>query len=61
LADLIKEQCGIEPQLLSGKRGEFTVWYNQIPIADKKLEICDVFPPHEQIIEIILRLQEETP
>jgi hypothetical protein len=61
LADLIKEKCGIESQLLSGKRGEFTVWYNETPIADKKLEVCDVFPPYEQIVEIILRLKKEAP
>jgi len=61
LAALIKEHCGIESELLSGKRGEFSVWYNQQAIADKHLEVCDVFPSYEEIVNIILRLQEENP
>ena len=59
LADLIKSKCGIESKLLSGKRGEFTVWYNGTAIADKKLEVCDVFPSYEEIVEIILNLQQK--
>ena len=60
LADLIKAKCGIEAQLLSGKRGEFTVWFNGVAIADKNLSVCDVFPPFEQIVETILRMQDQS-
>ena len=55
----VKSKCGIDSELLSGKRGEFTVWYNGVAIADKKLEVCDVFPSHEEIADIILKLQQE--
>ena len=59
LAEIIKSKCGIDSDLLSGKRGEFTVWYNGVAIADKKFEVCDVFPSYEEIADIILTLQQE--
>ena len=59
LAEIIKSKCGIDSELLSGKKGEFTVWYNGIAIADKNFEVCDVFPSQQEIAEIIWKLQQE--
>ena len=59
LAEIIKSKCGIDSELLSGKKGEFTVWYNGIAIADKNFEVCDVFPSQLEIADIIWKLQQE--
>ena len=35
MAELIKRELGIEPELVEGERGEFTVWVGDQVVAKK--------------------------
>ena len=35
MAALIKDDLGVEPALIEGKRGEFTVWVGEERVAQK--------------------------
>lgn len=35
MAELIKRELGIEPELVEGERGEFTVWVGDRVVAKK--------------------------
>jgi hypothetical protein len=49
LAELIKLECSVSIELVSGSKGEFTVWLNDEVIAQKKM----TFPLFPDIVEQI--------
>ena len=51
LAEMIQLECDLPIELLSGERGEFTVWLNDEIIAQKKM----TFPSFPAIVEEIKR------
>ncbi len=44
---MIKNEFGIEPELVEGKRGEFTVWVDERQVAQKG---WFMFPSDEKIV-----------
>ncbi len=47
MAELIKRELGVEPELVEGGRGEFTVWVGD-RVAAKKGWVR--FPPEERVL-----------
>jgi hypothetical protein len=47
VATLIKNEIGIEPEIVVGGRGEFTVWVGDETVARKD---SDGFPPDAAIV-----------
>ena len=50
MAALIKDQLGLETELESGNRGEFTVWVDGVKVAEKSRT---GFPGEPAIIETV--------
>jgi len=48
VADEIKAALGLETELISGNRGEFTVWVDDIIVAQKS---GDEFPDPSRAVE----------
>ena len=55
MAALIKEKLGLETELESGSRGEFTVWVDGRKIAEKSRS---GFPSEPAIIDLIKKAVE---
>ena len=47
MAELIKRELGVEPELVEGDRGEFTVWVGDQMVAKKGWVR---FPPDERVL-----------
>lgn len=47
MAELIKSELGVEPELVTGKRGEFTVWVGERVVAKKG---WIRFPPDQKVL-----------
>ena len=52
MAALIKDKTGIEPELVEGGRGEFSVWVGTERVARKGMR---GFPSDEQVLEAVER------
>lgn len=50
MADVLREHLGLETELVSGDRGEFTVWVGDRVVARKTL---DGFPTPETCLEAV--------
>ena len=47
MAELIKRELGVEPELIEGDRGEFTVWVGDRVVAKKGWVR---FPPDSKVL-----------
>ncbi len=47
MAELIRRELGVEPELVEGDRGEFTVWVGDRVVAKKGWVR---FPPDERVL-----------
>ena len=52
MAALIKDKLGLDTDLESGNRGEFTVWVDGVKVAEKSRT---GFPAESAVIEIVRR------
>jgi hypothetical protein len=52
VAALIKDQLGVDPDLIEGGRGEFTVWVGDEVVAKKDLQ---GFPTDEEALAAVQR------
>ena len=52
MAALIRNQTGVEPELIEGGRGEFTVWVGDRCVAQKD---PNGFPTDDQILVAVQR------
>jgi hypothetical protein len=52
VAALIKAETGIEPELVAGGRGEFTVWVGEETVAKKD---AGGFPSDEEAVAAVRR------
>ena len=52
MAALIKDELGVEPELIEGGRGEFTVWVGDEVVAKKDLQ---GFPTDEDALAAVQR------
>jgi hypothetical protein len=50
VAELLKRELGIEPELIEGDRGEFTVWVGERVVA-KKWWVR--FPPDRRVLSAV--------
>ena len=50
MAELIKRELGVEPELVEGDRGEFTVWVGDRVVAKKGWVR---FPPDERVLSAV--------
>ncbi|MCS6884777.1 MAG: hypothetical protein RMM17_03590 [Acidobacteriota bacterium] len=50
MAALIKEELGLDTELESGDRGEFTVWVNSQKVAEK---VGDSFPEDAEALAAV--------
>ncbi|MDA1185217.1 MAG: hypothetical protein O2930_11310 [Acidobacteria bacterium] len=50
MAALIKQDSGIDPDIVTGARGEFTVWVDGTTVAKKS---ADGFPTDEEIVAAV--------
>jgi hypothetical protein len=50
VAALIKEKTGITPEVIEGARGEFTVWVEELKVAQKT---ADGFPADEDALAAV--------
>jgi hypothetical protein len=50
VAELIKKKIGVEPELIEGGRGEFTVWVDDKRVAQKDAE---GFPSDEDALAAV--------
>ena len=53
MAALIKSRTDIEPDLIEGGRGEFTVWVGDDRIAQKD---ADGFPEDDHVLDAVQRV-----
>ena len=56
MAALIRNQTGVEPELIEGSRGEFTVWVGDQRVAQKD---PDGFPTDDQVLAAVHRILTE--
>ncbi len=52
MAALIKQETGIDAEIIEGGRGEFTVWVGEETVAKKD---AGVFPEDEEIVTAVQR------
>ena len=52
MAALIKQETGIDPEIIDGGRGEFTVWVGEEKVAKKD---ANGFPADEEIVTAVRR------
>jgi hypothetical protein len=52
VAALLKEKIGVDPDLVVGKRGEFTVWIGDTCVAQKDAQ---GFPADEDVLAAVKR------
>jgi len=50
VAALIKKKTGIDPEIVEGARGEFTVWVDDKRVAQKT---ADGFPTDEEAVAAV--------
>lgn len=50
MAELIKSEIGVEPELVEGERGEFTVWVGDQLVAKKG---WIKFPPDQKVLAAV--------
>lgn len=50
MAELIKRELGVEPELIEGDRGEFTVWVADQVVAKKG---WFRFPPDQKVLAAV--------
>lgn len=50
MAALIKKKTGIDPEVVEGGRGEFTVWVDDKRVAEKT---ADGFPTDEEAVAAV--------
>ena len=50
MAALIRNQTGVEPELIEGGRGEFTIWVGDQRVAQKDLK---GFPTDDQVLAAV--------
>ena len=50
MAELIKQELGIQPELVEGDRGEFTVWVGDRMVAKKGWVR---FPPDKKVLSVV--------
>ena len=50
MAALIQEKTGIQPEVVEGGRGEFTVWVDELKVAQKT---TDGFPADEEALAAV--------
>ena len=50
MAELIKRELGVEPELVEGDRGEFTVWVGDRMVAKKGWVR---FPPDKRVLSAV--------
>ena len=50
MAELIKRELGVEPELVEGDRGEFTVWVGDRVVAKKGWVR---FPPDKKVLAAV--------
>jgi hypothetical protein len=50
VAALIKNHIGADPELIEGDRGEFTVWVDDVLVAQKDL---NGFPADDEMVEAV--------
>jgi len=50
VAELIKRELGVEPELAEGDRGEFTVWVGDRVVAKKGWVR---FPPDQRVLSAV--------
>lgn len=50
MAALIKKKTGIDPEIVEGARGEFTVWVDDKRVAQKT---ADGFPTDEEAVAAV--------
>lgn len=50
MAELIKRELGVEPELIEGDRGEFTVWVGDRVVAKKGWVR---FPPDKRVLSAV--------
>ena len=53
MAALIKQETGIEAEVVPGARGEFSVWVNDKKVAEKTM--VKGFPSDDDIVKAIPR------
>lgn len=53
MAELIKRELGVEPELIEGDRGEFTVWVGDRVVAKKGWVR---FPPDDKVLSEVRRV-----
>jgi len=58
VAALIKAETGIEPGLVVGGRGEFTVWVGEETVAKKT---TSGFPAEEEVVSAVRRALASSP
>ena len=58
MAALIKAETGIEPELVVGGRGEFTVWVGEETVAKKE---GSAFPSEEEAVTSVRRALASSP
>jgi hypothetical protein len=51
VAAAIKQETGVEPELVEGGRGEFTVWVGDQKVAGKTPE--EGFPTEQQVLAAV--------
>ena len=52
MAALIKQETGIEAEVVPGARGEFSVWVNNKKVAEKSMK---GFPSDDDIVKAVSR------
>ena len=50
MAAVLKQETGIDPELIEGKRGEFTVWMDDELIAQKD---ANGFPSEDDVLAAV--------
>lgn len=50
MAELLKRELGVEPELVEGDRGEFTVWVGERQVAKKGWVR---FPPDQKVLAAV--------
>ena len=50
MAAVLKQESGIDPELIEGKRGEFTVWMDDELIAQKD---ANGFPSEDDVLAAV--------
>ena len=53
MAAVLKQETGIDPELIEGKRGEFTVWVDDELIAQKD---ANGFPSEEDVLAAVRKM-----